>query len=311
MMKSTLFAAALALAIVPTIASAQAIEEKNLLSGKAKFDPESGYLFVRGPVRQMAMLLRLPDASDVAEYETEWAEAFAKVKQKYPSKLRGWEYRAATARKEGRAYDYEKPIEPTEENFSIGPIEFRNPFYFGPQYVFSKSESGDQYSYLSKMKPGRYVLYGPVTYTGNGMAGFCFCMGTVAFEIKPGVITDAGNFFLVAPGPDPDFPAAGELPSGSEIGLYRPRQSGFGTLTFGLPDTLKAYPSVEADFRAYGKLDNVYGLTITRLPPIPGVLAYERDKIVDLKARSEAPAAAPAAASEAAPSGASTGATGA
>lgn len=59
-----------------------------------------------------------------------------------------------------------------------------------------------------------------------------------------------------------------------------------------MPDSLKAFPYAEADFRTYGKLDNFYGLSVGRMPPVPVVLAYDRDKVVDLKA-----AAAPVAAS--------------
>lgn len=292
----TLFCAAALAVALPSVAAAQltseSIEEKNLISGKAKIEPDSGYIFVSGPFRQNALLLRLPDDATVAAYEKDWAEALAKVQKKYPGKLKNWESRAEVARQtKGRMP--EKPIEPTAENFAIGAIELRDPVSFGPQYVFAKSESPHSYSYLTKVKPGRYAYYGPIFVAGGGaMAGFCYCMGTVAFEVKPGVITDTGNFFLVGPGLDPDFPQTGPL-AGSEAGLYRPQNLGaeHGPLRFGVPDSLKAFPYAEADFRAYGKLDNFYGLSVSRMPPIPGVLAYDRDKIVDLKAVAPAEAA--------------------
>jgi hypothetical protein len=180
-----------------------------------------------------------------------------------------------------------KPVEPTEENFSIGPIEFRGAVSFGPQFVFAKGKDVEEYSYLMKLKPGRYAYYGPVWMAANGAsAGACYCMGTVAFDVKRGVITDAGNFFLVGSGLDPDFPSASGPTSGSELGLYRPTglSGQYGPLAFGLPEILKKYPNEQADFRAYGKLDNVYGITVARMPPVPGVIAYDRDRIVDLKA---------------------------
>lgn len=288
MIRILLGAAALAAAL-PSIAAAQltsqSVEEKNLLSGKAKIEPDAGYIFVSGPLRQNALLLRLPDAATVADYEKDWAEALAKVQKKYPGKLKSWEQRAAVARQtKGRVP--EKPIEPTAENFAIGAIELRDPVSFGPQYVFAKTEAPESFSYLTKVKPGRYAYYGPIFVAGGGaMAGFCYCMGTVAFEVKPGVITDTGNFFLVGPGLDPDFLGTGPA-TGSEAGLYRPQglAKDYGPLRFGVPDTLKAYPYAEADFRAYGKLDNFYGLSVSRMPPVPGVLAYDRDRVVDLKA---------------------------
>lgn len=301
MIRTLLSVATLAALFLPSLAAAQltsqSVEEKNLLSGKAKIEPDAGYIFVSGPFRQNALLLRLPDDATVADYEKDWAEALAKVQKKYPGKLKSWESRAAAARQtKGRIP--EKPIEPTAENFAIGAIELRDPVSFGPQYVFAKGESPESFSYLTKVKPGRYAYYGPIFVAGGGaMAGFCYCMGTVAFEVKPGVITDTGNFFLVGPGLDPDFPQPPEPPAGSEAGLYRPQNlaSQYGPLRFGLPDTLKAYPAAKADFRAYGKLDNFYGLSVSRMPPVPGVLAYDRDKVVDLKAAEAAPAGADAA----------------
>lgn len=114
-------------------------------------------------------------------------------------------------------------------------------------------------------------------------------MGTVALAVKAGVITDTGNFFLVGPGTDLDFPEPPAKLTGSEAGLYRPAAGSaqWGTLAFGLPDTLKTYPNAQADFRAHGKIDNFYKVAVGRMPPVPGVLAYERDKIIDLRAAAE------------------------
>ena len=49
--------------------------------------------------------------------------------------------------------------------------------------------------------------------------------------------------------------------------------------------------SERADWRAAGKIDNFYGLLIGRMPPVPGVLAYERDTVIDLKTASASAAA--------------------
>lgn len=295
MIRISTSAVALALAAVPALATAQAIEEKNLLSGKAKIEPANGYIYISGPVRQNGMLLRLPDAETIAAYEADWAEALAKVQKKYPGKLKNWESRAEIARQAQKPVP-EKPIEPTAENFAIGAIELRDPASFGPQFVFTKGKDPENYSYLMQVKPGRYAYYGPLFVGPNGAAaGMCYCMGTVAFEVKPGTITDTGNFFLVGPSLDPAFPPREEKVPGAEFGLYRPVAGSeqFGPLAFGLPETLKSYPNERADFRAFGKLDNFYGITVGRLPPVPGVLAYDRDRIVDLKVPSPASSPAP------------------
>lgn len=304
MIRMLMGALALAAVAVPAAVRAEAIEEKNLLSGKAKIEPDSGYIYVSGSIRQMGMLLRLPDAATIGEYEQEWAAALAKVQKKYPGKLKGWEASKEYAETQGRRIP-DKPIEPTAENFAIGAIELRDPVSFGPQFVFAKGKDPEAYSYLMKVKPGRYAYYGPIFLGPNGaLAGMCYCMGTVAFEVKAGAITDTGNFLLVGSGTDPAFPARPDKMEGSEAGLYRPVAGSeqWGALAYGLPETLKSYPNEQADFRAHGKLDNFYGITVGRMPPVAGVLAYDRDKIVDLKAAAatpvmaeEAPAAEPAA----------------
>ena len=89
-------------------------------------------------------------------------------------------------------------------------------------------------------------------------------MGTVSFDVKPGLITDVGTSFFFGLG---DFP-----------NLY-------------VPASLRSYRRAKVEFRAHGKLDNVYGVIVDRLPPVAGVLAYDRDKVIDLKAAAEAPAA--------------------
>jgi len=293
MIRMLFTAAAFAAAAMSSSAAAQtvSIEEKNLLSGKVKIEPEHGYIYSSGPARQWIQLLRLPDAEAVAEYEKDWAKAFAQVRADYPGKLKNWQDHVLAAHRQGRK-PREKPIEPTAENFAIEAIESRQPAGYGPQFVFAKSEAPEHISYLTKVRPGRYVVYRQFAGADNGLVGMCFCMGTVAFDVKPGMITDVGNFFFAAPGADPAFPPRADKVPGSEYGLYRPDdvRALWGSVKFGLPDTLKAYPNEQADFRAHGKIDNFYGIMVGRLPPIPGVLGYDRDKVVDLKASAAAPA---------------------
>jgi hypothetical protein len=277
-------AAAALITVVP--AAAQPVEEKNLASGKAKISPDSGYIFLHGPVRQNGIFLRLPDAETVTAYEVQWAESLEKEKKRYTKAYKRWQADVITA-KQAKQKLPEEPAQPTEENFSIGAIEMMNPVSFGPQFIFSKSETGGakEFSYLTAVKPGTYVFYGPIFYVPNGAAaGICYCMGTVKFEVKPGVITDLGNFLLVGPGADKDFPTR-EL-QGSEFGLYQPQDLAkhFGPLRYGVPASLKSHPYAQADFRAHGALGNYYGITIARMPPVEGVLAYDRDKVIDLKA---------------------------
>lgn len=239
---------------------ADTIQERDLLSGKEKIEPESGYVYIRSPIPQGGVLLLLPDEAAIARYEAEWAAALAVVQQKYPAKLEDWEFRTRLAHGKGQKLP-EKPIEPTPENFSIGPIEERNPVFYG-LHISASTESPQSYSYLLRVEPGRYAYYGPISKKPGGLSGTCYCMGTVSFEVKAGRITDTGKFF---PG---------------------------GMLAFGLPASLQSYPNEQADFRAHGKLDNFFGLAIGRMPRVAGILAYDRDKVIDLKAQAEAASAA-------------------
>ena len=53
---------------------------------------------------------------------------------------------------------------------------------------------------------------------------------------------------------------------------------------------LSSYKVVPASFKAAGPVPNYYGVQVDRMTAIPGVLGYDRDKIIDLSA---SPSAAP------------------
>ncbi|HEX8063607.1 MAG TPA: hypothetical protein VF535_10360, partial [Allosphingosinicella sp.] len=52
-----------------------------------------------------------------------------------------------------------------------------------------------------------------------------------------------------------------------------------------VPPQLAGATIVPADYRAVGKFPNHFRTLISRLAPIPGVLGYERDRVIDVKAR--------------------------
>lgn len=259
-------AAALAYAAIPTMASAQPIGEAKILSGQAVIEADSGYVFVTGRERQMGTLLRMPEAEDVAQYEEEWAKQLARVQKKYPSKLASWESKKATA-EQTKAKVPDRPIEPTAENFSIEPIESQNAATFGYMSIYNKSATPRSFSYLTKMKPGRYVYHGPLWTGPEGSMGTCYCMGSVAFDVKPGVITNIGNFFAVAASAGQSAAASVDL----------------AAVNYDLPASLQALPHVQAEFYASGKFDNFFRGTVGRMPAVAGVLAYDRDKVIDAK----------------------------
>jgi hypothetical protein len=275
-------------------AYAQSIEEKQLAAGKFSFDPASGYIYTHGPFRQWGMFLKVPDQADIDAYKKDWDEAFAKAGAKYRKQLASWESEKKAAAGTGGRVSA-KPVEPTAETFTIGDLETRTSVSFGPQYVFSKDNANNYYSYLTKVRPGTYVYYGPILFDPNaGYVGACSCMGSVKFEVKPGVITDAGNFLLAAIFQTPldsAVPGAGFTPLGTYLTVGKQKVE-IGKFEWGLPASLKSFPSAQADFHAAGKMNNYYGIAIARMPAIPGVLGYQRDKVIDLKAAPATGAAA-------------------
>jgi hypothetical protein len=275
----------LGIALSSGTATAQ-IEEKNVISGKFKFDPEMGYMFIAGSTRQTGVFLKAPSPIEIEEYTADWEKGFAKAQKKYAKQLDRWKSDSQLA-KQTKTKVPEKPIEPTRENFSIGDIETRNVVSFGPEYVFSKDKEKSNYTYMMQVKPGIYTYHGPLFFNPNaGYLGACYCMGSVQFEVKAGIITDIGNFLIAAPTEDMKFGLA-KAPMVVPTGLFTSKvnvEYANTAVKFGLPESLAKYPSAVADFRAAGKVDNFFGVMISRMPPIPGVLGYQRDKVVDLKA---------------------------
>lgn len=266
-------------------AHAQSIEEKQLAAGKFSFDPEAGYIYVHGPFRQTGTLLKVPDQADMDAYKKDWDEAFANAKAEYVKRLASWESeRKAAAGSPHKTSG--QPVEPTPETFTIGDIETRTKTSFGPDYAFIKDNSNNYYSYFMKVKPGTYVYYGPFMTDPNGAhVGACYCMGSIQFEVKPGVITDTGNFLLTAQFQTPaNPPRVGVVFTPEETFVMIGKlKIDLRTIAWGLPASLNGFPSTRADFRASGKIDNFYGVSVLRMPAIPGILAYQRDKVIDLK----------------------------
>ncbi|MEE4289587.1 MAG: hypothetical protein V2J14_09470, partial [Erythrobacter sp.] len=278
----TLGAAALAFA-APVAATAQdlnverkAIELKNLQKGKDTLDPAKGYIFVNVPNRINAMFMKTPDADDVAAFEAEWNEAFAKAREKYEKRIVAYERKAERGTATG-----EKPEEPTPETFSIGQIESRLMFSVGPQYVFDKGNTpaGDKFfHYLHQVEPGIYTYYGPLFFDPNqGALGSCYCMGSFKFEVKAGEITSLGDFLTDSWADDAALKQANVFFEPDPDRVQKPTD-------WSVPATLAALPAAEADLRAAGKMNNFYRVSVLRSPPIPGVLRYERDTVIDVKA---------------------------
>lgn len=278
----------------------KAIEEKNLLKGKDSIEADKGYILLTLPNRGNGLFVKTPDADDIAEYTEEWEEKYEKAAKRYESRqaryekeLKIWE-----GQRRKRTPRPEAPEVVTRETFSIGDIERRMLVSFGPQYVFSKDTDGEKsYSYMIQVEPGTYTYYGPIFWIPNGQTmGTCYCMGSVKFEVEAGEVTDLGTFLAQEWASDEDMQMA-------TVG-YEPMGRDPQPVEYPSFASLADEDVVKADLRAAGKMNNLFGILIGRHPPVEGVLAYDRDRVVDVKEREamaamEAEAEAIAEASEA------------
>ena len=263
---------------VPVFVETVAIKDKPAVA----LDPAKAYVMLRADMAVPLYLMKVPTADDQATYDQARADALAKAHEKYVRKQA--QYNAAVKEKaeapRGTTLQPlpDKPFEPTEANFDFTPFPLLAGVSIGPINRFAKAEGGFS-TYVQELTPGEYRIYGPLAVApGGGAMGSCFCMGSVAFEAKAGEIVDIGMIeakgtFVKRPEGDSSAPI---VPEGSFLTPARPEVA--------IDPRLAGARVVPAKFRPIGKLPNYFGLTISRIPAIPGVMRYDRDRTVDLTA---------------------------
>jgi hypothetical protein len=255
------------------VAEYKAIELKNLASGKDKIDPAKAYIYIRSPeYRANGIFLKTPGPEEIANFEAKWREEFEEAKADYPKKLARYE----AARQTGRT-PKEKPEEPNEETFAIGTIDMRMIVAFGPQFVFEKTDAPEKsFSYLIEVEPGEYTYYGPMVYLPGAMVGgTCYCMGSVRFEARAGQITSLGTFLSQS------WADRKAMEQATVVRTFLTDRPVTET-DWSVSDSLAKYTVVKAELRAAGKRNNFLNALVGRMPPVPGILAYDRDIPVDL-----------------------------
>lgn len=261
----------------PVFVQAVAVKDKPTVT----LDPTKAYVMVRSDMAVPLYLMKVASADDQAVYNKLRADALTKAHDKYLKKQAQYD---AVVRDNAKAPQGatlaplpDKPVEPTDANFEFTPFPLLAGVSIGPMFRFAKGEGGSS-TYLEELTPGEYRIYGPLAVQPNGAAmGSCFCMGSVAFDAKAGEIVDLGvvgaraNLSIKRPEGDSSAPILLDgpflVPAGADVAAD-PRLSGAHI--------------VPARFRPIGKLPNYFGLTIGRIPAIPGVMRYDRDRIVDL-----------------------------
>lgn len=278
-MMKTAIALGLALAALGAQnAAAQAIEERNVLRGKQEWDATKGYIFVRTPVRSTGTFIRIPSEQEISQYRQDWEAAYAEAEAKHQRALKRYEGDLEWARKQ-RQNPPPAPVGPSRETFQFPPLIMRQITGFGPQFRYGSEENSSEMTYLTSVVPGTYIWYGPASAAGDGL---CYCMGSVRFEVAAGVITNLGNA-LQAPAD------AGVLPEAGNIAFAKSLPTLSATpANYDLPASLANGPAARTpEFSASGKVDNIFGGMITRLAPIDGVLAYQRDRVIDVRTGQE------------------------
>lgn len=193
-----------------------------------------------------------------------------------------------TAYRAAREAAYRKELPRLQKQAKDGPVTSIDEFVFdykGEANAFATKRSdnidvGDLVTMLIEVPPGTYILYG----TGVGSRGLvtCNCLGTVQFEAKVGIITDLGSLYadkVHGESPEPHL----EDNLGKSMFNY-----GFVLGQAVVPATsatpvvagLQGLPRVVADYHAVG-LFREPGASINRLAPIPGILRYDRGKVIN------------------------------
>lgn len=271
----------LTLALVAAPAVAQAVKDQPAVT----LDPAKAYLYYDANKFGTALkLIREATDADRAAYAAKRAEMFAKAKKRYERNHADWVAASkAAAGSSSLPKPGPEPVEPKDDTFSIGPIEMDLMVDIGPFNRFTKA--GDTSSYLWAIPPGTYRVYGPVMLNPQGAPmGTCLCMGSVKFDVAPGMITDMGTMVLPfydavqsAKGGAGEKPkTALDLPEGQTSFAIEPAKAGDP-----IDPRVASFPARPAAYRASGRMPNYFGVEIDRLQAIPGVLRYDRDKIID------------------------------
>ena len=267
-MRIVLSLAAVLLAALLQFAAPAAARDQFNEKEAVTIDPRKSYILFRTETRLPLRFMREAVPADEAPWRAARAAALARAQGSYGRAVE--RYRASARACETRSCRDrpELPVRPTEENFDFPPAEAGNFVMVTHGPVFSR-EGGDSVTYLVAVPPGTYAVYGTMISLPTGIVHMCQCMGSVRFEAPAGQIVDLGIVRYV----------------GSEAGVsvspvimpavtpYAPAMT--------RPARLNGLPVIPAVLRAVDKIPNYFGGVINRHPPLPGVLRYERDRVID------------------------------
>lgn len=294
-MTRLLLACAFAMSILSCPVVAQQRDAARPVGDRATvtLNPEKAYLLVEseGPVTMM--LIREPTQAEQEQWVADRAEELARAQRRYVSQMRRYEadlrlYRSARANRNSSVREPERPVEPTDATFQFTPIELRLTYSFGPQNRFAKASGSvmlvtGRSVYLTELPPGTYHVYGPVMMAPNGgAAGTCLCMGTVSFEMAAGQITNLGQVINPLAARAAGFgsnPVPAQTDPDTSVTVFGIEPARAGAT---VDPRLSEFTIVPAQLRPGRRFANWFGLTVDRISPVPGVIGYRRDQVIDL-----------------------------
>jgi hypothetical protein len=234
----------------------------HLTSAPASLTPDKAYLLFTSSQAKSGMMkithvfMRVPTEAELAAYRV--------AKQ--------------------RAYEEELPR--LTRRAKGGPVPTIDEFQFawdGPDNVFAVDMGdslGESDTYLLEVPPGTYVLYGIAV--GTAGLATCNCLGTVKFDAAAGTLTQMGGLFADKVHRESPVPHLEDNlgPQMFQYGFIMgqalvPAEEGAP-----LPAGLAAFPHVRADYRPVGMFRERGAASINRLAPIPGILEYDRGRVV-------------------------------
>ena len=264
-MKRLLVALLILLAPAPAIAR-EARGVTALKLAPAALDPAKAYLLLRtsraksGIFSLEHVFLRIPTEAETAAYQAAKKLAFDKALPELTKKA-----------KDGKV--------PTIDEFAFD--------YDGPENAFNTKngnflvDGAEMRTLLLEVPAGTYVLYG--SSLGSGGLVTCNCLGTVKFEAKPGQITNLGSLYVDKvhkPSPVPHL-EDNVGPSMFSYGFIFGQGLVPAAANDPVPDQLKAFPVVLAEYHAVGLFHEPGAGSINRLAPVPGILGYRRGAVID------------------------------
>ena len=260
--------------------------------------PDRAYILFRrirpeGVLSVEPIFLRIPSESEMARYaaarRAAWLEAEPKLIRQRESLLR----KKAKAEAAGAEFKGVIPPPPDPETFNFVYDEVANVRRVDTDKAFLKGKP--ESAYLVEVLPGDFILYG----ASYGSAVFkpslfaCMCLGTVGFQAPAGVITDLGYF--MGDRADklsriPELKDETGLGSGS-VGIYAPLAATVRPVRPGtsMPAGISSESVRPAQYRAVGRFVDPRALTIARLAEVPGILAYEGRRVIDVRTGADAP----------------------